>query len=79
MSNNETKEYKIEEYKSTNIHIHTPSILPKETIFEKARIKGTMETLQQNGMPINKNKPPFIIKRTMPSGKVVHIKQEDLL
>lgn len=67
------------EFKSNNIHIHKPSILRKKTIFEETRIKGMMETLYKNGMSVNKNTPPFIIKRTYPSGEVHYIKEKDLL
>ena len=66
-------------FKSDNIHIHKPSILKKRTIFEETRIQSTMETLYKNGMSINTKKPPFIIKRTYPSGKTIYIKEEDLL
>ena len=72
-------QHKTKEYITGNIHIHRPPPLKKKTIFEKARIKGTMETLKQNGMPINDNKLPFIIERTMPSGRKVNIKEGDLI
>ena len=67
------------EFKSNNIHIHKPSILRKKTIFEKTRIESTMETLKKNGMSINTSNPPFIIKRTYPSGEVHYIKEKDLV